>query len=91
MTTNRAHVVLWTDQTAAYLDAIKAAVWRGGVGAEEGLDVVEGFERGGITRSIPRRRNLDEDQSDALVGLTVLGTGGEETCRGLGHSLGIHE
>jgi phosphoglycerate dehydrogenase-like enzyme len=25
VTTNRAHVVLWTDQTAAYLDAIKAA------------------------------------------------------------------
>jgi len=24
--TNRAHVLLWTDQTAAYLDAIKAAV-----------------------------------------------------------------
>ena len=23
--TNRAHVLLWTDQTAAYLDAIKAA------------------------------------------------------------------
>ncbi len=25
MTTNRAHILLWTDQTAAYLDAIKAA------------------------------------------------------------------
>ena len=25
MTTNRAHVLLWTDNTAAYLDAIKAA------------------------------------------------------------------
>ena len=25
MTSNRAHVLLWTDQSAAYLDAIKAA------------------------------------------------------------------
>ena len=25
MTTNRAHVLLWTDNTAAYLDAVKAA------------------------------------------------------------------